>query len=221
MPENDIYDEFLKGSGDRKVATTMSAVQLLAKLLKDKTVGRLIVPIVPDESRTFGMDALFRQVGIYSHKGQLYEPVDKDSLLYYKETQSGAILEEGITEAGSMSSFIAAGTSYSTHHINCIPFFIFYSMFGFQRIGDLIWAAADARVKGFMLGGTAGRTTLAGEGLQHQDGQSHLLAMSVPCIQAYDPAFAYELAVIIREGIKRMYVNGKDEFYYITIMNEK
>lgn len=221
MPGNEVFDEFLRGSGKRELATTMAAVQLMSKLLKDKSIGRLIVPIVPDESRTFGMDALFRQVGIYSHKGQLYEPVDKDSLLYYKETQNGAILEEGITEAGAMSSFIAAGTSYSTHGINSIPFFIFYSMFGFQRIGDLIWAAADARVKGFMLGGTSGRTTLAGEGLQHQDGQSHLYAMSVPSIRAYDPAFAYELAVIIREGIKRMYVKGIDEFYYITIMNEK
>ncbi len=221
MPDSEIFDEFFNGSGTREIATTMAAVQLLSKMLKDKNAGSLIVPIVPDESRTFGMDALFRQVGIYSHKGQLYEPVDRDNLLYYKETHNGSILEEGITEAGSMSSFIAAGSAYSTHHINCIPFFIFYSMFGFQRIGDLIWAAADARVKGFMLGGTAGRTTLAGEGLQHQDGQSHHYAMSVPCIRAYDPAFAYEIAVIIREGLKSMYVDGKDEFYYITVMNEK
>ncbi len=221
MPDNEIFEESFAGSGTREIATTMAAVQILSKLLKDKNTRNLIVPIVPDESRTFGMDALFRQVGIYSHKGQLYEPVDRDNLLYYKETHNGAILEEGITEAGSMSSFIAAGTAYSTHHINCIPFFIFYSMFGFQRIGDLVWAAADARVKGFMLGGTAGRTTLAGEGLQHQDGQSHLYAMSVPCVQAYDPAYAYELAVIIREGIRRMYVEGRDEFYYITVMNEK
>ena len=221
MPDSEVFEEFLKGSGKREVATTMAAVQLLSKLLKDKNIGKLIVPIVPDESRTFGMDALFRQVGIYAHKGQLYEPVDRDSLLYYKEAKDGAILEEGITEAGSMSSFIAAGTAYSAHQINCIPFYIFYSMFGFQRVGDLIWAAADARTKGFLLGGTAGRTTLAGEGLQHQDGQSHLLALSVPTVQAYDPAFAYELAVIVKNGIKRMYVDGEDIFYYITIMNEK
>ncbi|WP_159517401.1 pyruvate dehydrogenase (acetyl-transferring), homodimeric type [Sunxiuqinia indica] len=221
MPESKVFDEFLKGSGKREVATTMAAVQLLSKLLKDKNIGKLVVPIVPDESRTFGMDALFRQSSIYAHKGQLYEPVDRDSLLYYKEAKDGAILEEGITEAGSMSSFIAAGTAYSTHQINCIPFYVFYSMFGFQRIGDFIWAAADARAKGFMLGGTSGRTTLAGEGLQHQDGQSHLTALTVPSVQAYDPAFAYELAVIINDGMKRMYEDGEDIFYYISIMNEK
>ncbi|MCB2196715.1 MAG: pyruvate dehydrogenase (acetyl-transferring), homodimeric type [Bacteroidetes bacterium] len=221
MPQKEVFEEFLKGSGERDVATTMAGVQLLGKLLKDKNIGQLIVPIVPDESRTFGMDALFRQSGIYSHKGQLYEPVDRESLMYYKEAKDGAIIEEGITEAGSMSSFIAAGTAYSTHQINTIPFFIFYSMFGFQRVGDFIWAAADARTKGFMLGGTAGRTTLAGEGLQHQDGQSHLLALPVPGVRAYDPAFAYELAVIIRDGIKTMYQDGEDVFYYITIMNEK
>ncbi len=221
MPESKVFDEFFKGSGKREVATTMAAVQLLSKLLKDKNIGKLVVPIVPDESRTFGMDALFRQSSIYAHKGQLYEPVDRDSLLYYKEAKDGAILEEGITEAGSMSSFIAAGTAYSTHQINCIPFYVFYSMFGFQRIGDFIWAAADARAKGFMLGGTSGRTTLAGEGLQHQDGQSHLTALTVPSVQAYDPAFAYELAVIINDGMKRMYEDGEDIFYYISIMNEK
>lgn len=221
MPDQELFDEFLKGSGERDVATTMAGVQLLGKLLKDKSVGDLIVPIVPDESRTFGMDALFRQAGIYAHKGQLYEPVDRESLMYYKEAKDGAILEEGITEAGSMSSFIAAGTAYATHQINTIPFFVFYSMFGFQRIGDFIWAAADARAKGFMLGGTAGRTTLAGEGLQHQDGQSHVMALTVPHVQAYDPAFAYELAVIIKDGMKRMYQDGEDIFYYITVMNEK
>lgn len=221
MPEEKLFDEFFKGSGKREVATTMAAVQMLSKLLKNKEIGKLVVPIVPDESRTFGMDALFRQVGIYSHKGQLYEPVDRESLLYYKEAKDGAILEEGITEAGSISSFIAAGTAYSTHQIKCIPFYIFYSMFGFQRIGDFIWAAADARAKGFLLGGTAGRTTLAGEGLQHQDGHSHLLALSVPSVRAYDPAFAFELAVIVRDGIKRMYEDGEDVFYYITVMNEK
>jgi pyruvate dehydrogenase E1 component len=221
MPDPKVFDDFLKGSGKREVATTMAAVQLLGKLLKDKEIGKLVVPIVPDESRTFGMDALFRQSGIYAHAGQLYEPVDRESLLYYKEAKDGAILEEGITEAGSMSSFIAAGTAYSTYQINCIPFYIFYSMFGFQRIGDLIWAAADARTKGFLLGGTAGRTTLAGEGLQHQDGQSHLLALSVPSVRAYDPAFAFELAVIIQDGMKKMYIDKEDIFYYITVMNEK
>ena len=162
--------------------------------MRDKEIGELIVPIVPDEARTFGMEALFRQVGIYSHVGQMYEPVDMDTLLYYKEAQDGQILEEGITEAGSMSSFIAAGTAYATHGVNTIPFFIFYSMFGFQRVGDLIWAAADSRTRGFLLGATAGRTTLAGEGLQHQDGHSHVLAVSVPNCISYDPAFAYELA---------------------------
>ncbi len=221
LPDPGVYDELFKGSGKREIATTMAAVQLLSKLLKDENVGKLIVPIVPDESRTFGMDSLFRQAGIYAHTGQLYEPVDRESLLYYKEAKDGAILEEGITEAGSMSSFIAAGTSYSTHQINCIPFYIFYSMFGFQRIGDLIWAAADARAKGFLFGGTAGRSTLAGEGLQHQDGQSHLLAMSVPSVRAYDPAFAFELAVIVRDGIQKMFADGEDSFYYITVMNEK
>ncbi|MCI0353938.1 MAG: pyruvate dehydrogenase (acetyl-transferring), homodimeric type [Acidobacteria bacterium] len=217
---SDLFEEFHKGSQDRKVATTMVFVRLLAKLLKDKELGRLIVPIIPDEARTFGMESLFRQVGIYSHVGQLYEPVDQDTLLYYKEAVDGQILEEGITEAGSVSSFIAAGTAYATHGINTIPFFIYYSMFGFQRIGDLIWAAADMRCRGFMLGGTSGRTTLAGEGLQHQDGNSHLLAYPVPNLLAYDPAFAYELAVIVQDGIRRMYVNGESIFYYLTVMNE-
>jgi len=198
----------------------MVFVRMLAKLLKDKEIGKLIVPIVPDEARTFGMESLFRQVGIYAHSGQLYEPVDADSLLYYKEAKNGQILEEGITEAGSMSSFIAAGTAHSTHGINMIPFFIYYSMFGLQRIGDLAWAAGDIGAKGFMIGGTAGRTTLNGEGLQHQDGHSHLLAYTVPNLCAYDPAFAYELAVLIREGIKRMYEEQRNEFFYITVMNE-
>ncbi len=220
-PDPKVYEELFRSSGKREVATTQAAVQLLAKLLKDTNTGKLIVPVVPDESRTFGMDALFRQAGIYAHKGQLYEPVDRESLLYYKEAQNGAILEEGITEAGSMSSFIAAGTAYATHQINCIPFYVFYSMFGFQRVGDFMWAAADARAKGFLLGGTAGRSTLAGEGLQHQDGHSHLLALTIPTVRAYDPAFAYELAVIVRDGIERMYVDGEEIFYYITVMNEK
>jgi len=221
MPDEDLFTEFMEGSDKREVATTMAAVRMLSKLLKDKHVGKMVVPIVPDESRTFGMEALFKQAGIYSHKGQLYEPVDRESLLYYNEARDGAILEEGISEAGCMSSFIAAGTSYSTHRMYCIPFFTFYSMFGFQRVGDLIWAAADARARGFMLGGTSGRTTLAGEGLQHQDGHSHLQAMTVPCVRAYDPAFAYELAVIVREGMKKMYAEGEDLIYYITMMNEK
>lgn len=219
-PSDELFEEFYKGSGDREVATTMAIVRMLAKMLKDKSIGKLIVPIVPDEARTFGMEALFRQVGIYSHVGQLYEPVDAETLLYYKEAVDGQILEEGITEAGSMSSFIAAGTAYATHGINTIPFFIYYSMFGFQRIGDLVWAAADMRCKGFMVGGTAGRTTLAGEGLQHQDGHSHLLAYPVPNLKTYDPAFAYEIAVILQEGIRRMYVEQEDIFYYITVMNE-
>ena len=221
MPDHSIFDAYSKDSGDKEVATTMVMVQILGKLLKDKNVGKLIVPIVPDESRTFGMDALFRQAGIYAHTGQLYEPVDRDSLMYYKEAKDGAILEEGINEAGSMSSFIAAGTSHATHGVNNIPFFIFYSMFGFQRVGDLIWAASDIRARGFMIGGTSGRTTLAGEGLQHQDGNSHLMALSYPSIRAYDPAFAFELSIIIEEGIKDMYLDAKDVIYYVTVMNEK
>jgi pyruvate dehydrogenase E1 component len=188
--------------------------------MRDSNIGKLIVPIVPDEARTFGMESLFRQVGIYSHVGQLYEPVDKETLLYYKEAQDGQILEEGITEAGSISSFIAAGTSYAAQCINVIPFFLFYSMFGFQRIGDLIWAAGDSRCRGFLVGGTSGRTTLAGEGLQHQDGQSHLLAFPVPNLLCYDPAFAYEIAVIVREGIRRMYEEQESVFYYLTVTNE-
>jgi pyruvate dehydrogenase E1 component len=219
-PPDDLFAEFLESSGEREIATTMAFVHLLAKLLKDPELGKLVVPIVPDEARTFGMESLFRQVGIYSHAGQLYEPVDRESLLYYKEAEDGAILEEGITEAGAMSSFIAAGTAYATHGIPTIPFFIFYSMFGFQRIGDLIWAAADMQAKGFLLGGTAGRTTLAGEGLQHQDGNSHALALTVPNLMAYDPAYAYELAVIIKDGIRRMVEKGESLFYYLTVMNE-
>jgi pyruvate dehydrogenase E1 component len=214
------FEEFHKGTDGREVSTTMVFVRLLAKLLRDPEIGKLVVPIIPDEARTFGMEALFRQVGIYSNVGQLYEPVDMDTLLYYKEAKNGQILEEGITEAGSISSFIAAGTAYSNHGINTIPFFIYYSMFGFQRIGDLIWAAADQRVRGFLVGGTAGRTTLAGEGLQHQDGHSHVLALPVPNLLAYDPAFAYEIAIIIQDGIKRMYVDQESVFYYLTVGNE-
>jgi pyruvate dehydrogenase E1 component len=214
------FEEFHKGTEGREVSTTMVFVRLLGKLLRDPEIGKLIVPIIPDEARTFGMEALFRQVGIYSSVGQLYEPVDMDTLLYYKEAKDGQILEEGITEAGSTCSFIAAGTAYANHGINTIPFFIYYSMFGFQRIGDLIWAAADMRTRGFLIGGTAGRTTLAGEGLQHQDGHSHVLALSVPNLLAYDPAFAYEISVIIQDGIKRMYVDQESIFYYLTVTNE-
>jgi len=219
MPSEKIFQEFDAGS-DRPVSTTMVFVRLLSKMLQDINIGKLVVPIVPDEARTFGMDALFRQCGIYSHAGQLYEPVDADNLLYYKEAKDGQILEEGITEAGAFSSFLAAGTAYANHGINTIPFFIYYSMFGFQRIADLAWLAGDARCKGFLLGATAGRTTLAGEGLQHQDGHSHVLALTVPNIVAYDPAYAYELAVIIKDGIRRMYVENEQVFYYITLMNE-
>ncbi len=219
-PEDALFDEFLAGTGDREVSTTMAYVRILAKLLQHPELGRYLVPMIPDEARTFGMDALFRQVGIYAHPGQLYEPVDKANLLYYKEAKDGQILEEGITEAGCLSSFIAAGTAYSNHGIPTIPFYTFYSMFGLQRVGDFIWAAADSRAKGFLMAATAGRTTLAGEGLQHQDGHSHLLALPVPNLLAYDPAFAYEIAVILQDGIRRMYTEGEDIFYYITLMNE-
>jgi pyruvate dehydrogenase E1 component len=213
-------DVTLAGSGEKEFSTTQGFVRILSKLLRDKRIGRYLVPIVPDESRTFGMEGLFRQIGIYSHAGQLYEPVDSHSIAYYKEATDGQLLEEGITEAGSMSSFIAAGTAYATHGINMIPFYIYYSMFGFQRIGDLIWAACDSRAKGFLLGGTAGRTTLAGEGLQHQDGHSHLMASAYPTVRAYDPAYAYETTVIIFDGLKRMYEDGEDAIYYLTLTNE-
>ncbi|MCA9407641.1 MAG: pyruvate dehydrogenase (acetyl-transferring), homodimeric type, partial [Candidatus Omnitrophica bacterium] len=219
-PSEEVFAEFHKGSEGREASTTMAYVRILTKLLKDKDIGPLIVPIIPDEARTFGMEALFRQCGIYSHVGQLYEPVDKDSLLYYKEAEDGQILEEGINEAGAISSFIAAGTAYSTQGINTIPFYIYYSMFGPQRVGDLIWAAADSRCRGFLIGGTAGRTTLNGEGLQHQDGHSHVLLSSVPNILTYHPSYAYEIAVIIREGIYRMYEKQENIFYYVSVGNE-
>ncbi len=218
-PGDEAFQEFLEGTGDREVSTTMAFIRMLSHLLKDGKIGELIVPIIPDEARTFGLEALFRQCGIYSHPGQLYDPVDKENLLYYREKTDGQILEEGITEAGSMSSFIAAGTSYSNHGLSMIPFFMFYSMFGLQRVGDLVWAAGDSRAKGFLIGGTAGRTTLAGEGLQHQDGNSHVLALPVPNLLAYDPAYAYELAIIIQDGIRRMFSDGEDIFYYLTVMN--
>ena len=198
----------------------MAFVRLLSHLMRDKQIGRYIVPIVPDEARTFGMEALFRQFGIYSHAGQLYEPVDSNTIMYYREATDGQILEEGITEAGAMSSFIAAGTAHSSHGLSMIPLFIYYSMFGFQRIGDLLWAAGDMRSRGFVLGGTAGRTTLAGEGLQHQDGNSHLNALAYPNCRAYDPCYAYEMAVIVLDGLRRMFFEEEDVFYYITLMNE-
>ena len=215
------FAEFHTGTEGRTASTTMVFVRMLSKLLREESIGKLVVPIVPDEARTFGMEALFRQVGIYAHAGQLYEPVDRDTLLYYKEAEDGQILEEGINEAGSMASFIAAGTAYASHGINTIPFYIFYSMFGFQRVGDLIWAGADMRMRGFVVGGTAGRTTLNGEGLQHEDGNSHVLSLPVPTCLSYDPTFAYELAVIIEDGIKRMYINQEKVFYYLTVMNEQ
>jgi len=219
-PKPEFFGELTKGSERFEASTTMAFVRLLALLLKHKDLGRRVVPIIPDEARTFGMDALFREVGIYAHKGQLYEPVDSKSLLYYHETKDGQILEEGITEAGSMSSFIAAGTAYASHGTHMIPFYIYYSMFGFQRIGDQMWLAGDIKAKGFLLGATAGRTTLNGEGLQHQDGHSLLHASTVPTLMAYDPAFAYELAVIIGDGLKRMYQDGEDIFYYLSLYNE-
>ena len=220
LPNISIFQELLDGTGDREISTTMAYVRLLTILTKDKTIGKHIVPIIPDEARTFGMDPLFRQLGIYSHKGQLYDPVDSDQFLYYKEVKDGQILEEGINEAGSISSFIAAGMSYSTHGIKMIPFYIYYSMFGFQRVWDLIWAAGDMRVRGFLLGGTAGRTTLNGEGLQHQDGHSHLAAAATPNIKAYDLAYAYEIATIVHHGMKEMCQNDKDVIYYLTLENE-
>ncbi len=220
VPGLDFFEEFFKGSGEVKASTTMAFVRVLNKLLGHKEIGKQIVPIIPDEARTFGMDALFRSYGIYSSKGQLYEPVDSETFLFYHEDKDGQLLEEGITEAGSMASFIASGTSYANFNIPTIPFFIYYSMFGFQRVGDMMWLAGDIRAKGFLLGATAGRTTLNGEGLQHQDGHSHLLASTIPSVQAYDPAFAYEIAVIIQDGLKRMYADGEEIFYYLTVHNE-
>ncbi len=220
VPELDYYAESLAGSKGRAVSTTMGYVSMLRHLLKHPEIGKLIVPIVPDEGRTFGMESLIRQVGIYASQGQLYEPHDQEMLLYYREAKDGQILEEGITEAGSMGSFTAAGTAYANYRVPMIPFFTFYSMFGFQRVGDLIWAFADARGRGFLFGGTAGRTTLAGEGLQHLDGHSHVLASVVPTCATYDCAYVYEIAVIVQDGIRRMHQEGEDRFYYITVYNE-
>jgi pyruvate dehydrogenase E1 component len=223
LPGKEIYDEFLTGTEDKKteVATTQAFVRLLRVLLRDEEIGPRIVPIIPDEGRTFGMESFFKQLKIYNPLGQHYEPVDVETLMPYVESETGQILEEGITEAGSMASFTAASTAYATHGQPMIPFFIFYSMFGFQRVGDLIWSLGDQRGRGFLLGATAGRTTLTGEGLQHQDGHSPLLASTVPPVLSYDPAWAYEVAVIIRDGLRRMWEEGEDVFYYLTLYNEQ
>jgi pyruvate dehydrogenase E1 component len=220
VPDLSVFEALLKSSEDREMSTTMAFVRILTTLLRDKKIGKYIVPIVADEARTFGMDGLFRQYAIYSSVGQLYTPEDADSVMYYREEKTGQILEEGISEAGALCSWIAAGTAYSNHDVQMIPFYTFYSMFGYQRVGDLMWAAGDMQAHGFLMGGTAGRTTLAGEGLQHQDGHSHLAMSFIPNCVAYDPAFAYELAVIIQDGLKRMYQEGENVFYYITVMNE-
>jgi len=220
VPPLELFKPLLEGSEGREISTTMAFVRILTALLKDKQIGKHIVPIVPDEARTFGMEGLFRQVGIYSSVGQLYTPQDADQLMSYREDKKGQILEEGINEAGAMCSWIAAGTSYANNGINMVPFYIFYSMFGFQRVGDFIWAAGDMQTRGFLLGATAGRTTLAGEGLQHQDGHSQLLSTMVPNCRSYDPTYGYELAVIIQDGLRRMYAEGESVFYYVTVMNE-
>jgi pyruvate dehydrogenase E1 component len=220
IPGLEVFEALLKDSGDREFSTTMAFVRMLSTLARDKNIGKNIVPIVPDEARTFGMEGMFRQLGIYSFKGQLYEPMDSDQVMYYREDIKGQILEEGINEAGAMSSWIAAGSAYTSHGVAMIPFYIYYSMFGFQRIGDLAWAAGDMQVRGFLMGGTAGRTTLAGEGLQHQDGHSLVVAGTIPNCVSYDPTFAYELAVIIHSGMKRMYQLKENVFYYISVMNE-
>jgi pyruvate dehydrogenase E1 component len=220
IPSLETFSALLKDSGDREFSTTMAFVRILSTLTRDKQIGKNIVPIVPDEARTFGMEGMFRQLGIYSCKGQLYEPMDSDQVMYYREDVKGQILQEGINEAGAMSSWIAAGSAYSSHGINMMPFYIYYSMFGFQRIGDLAWAAGDMQVRGFLMGGTAGRTTLAGEGLQHQDGHSLIVAGTIPNCVSYDPTYAYELAVIIHDGMKRMFQLNDKVFYYVTVMNE-
>jgi len=219
-PPLEMFQAQLESTGEREISTTMAFVRILAALTRDKSIGQYIVPIVPDESRTFGMEGMFRQLGIYSPKGQLYKPEDSNQLMYYREDKKGQVLQEGINEAGAMSSWMAAGTAYSNYDVPMVPFFIFYSMFGFQRVGDLAWAAGDLRARGFLLGGTAGRTTLAGEGLQHQDGHSLILANTVPNCVSYDPTYSYEMAVIIQDGIRRMYENDESVYYYITCMNE-
>ncbi len=220
VPPLEAFNTLLEGTGDREISTTMALVRMLTSLVKDKNIGKHIVPIVPDEARTFGMEGMFRQIGIYSSVGQLYTPQDADQLMFYREDKKGQILEEGINEAGSLCSWLAAATAYSNHGVSMVPFYIYYSMFGFQRVGDFIWAAGDSQARGFLVGGTAGRTTLAGEGLQHQDGHSQLVATTVPNCVAYDPTFAYELAVIVQDGLRRMYQDQENVFYYITCMNE-
>ena len=220
MPELSAFDAQLKSSGDREFSTTMAFVRILSTLLKDKKIGKRVVPIVPDESRTFGMEGMFRQYGIWNPKGQQYTPQDKDQLMFYKESVDGQILQEGINEPGAMADWIAAATSYANNNFAMIPFYIYYSMFGFQRVGDLAWAAGDMHARGFLLGGTAGRTTLNGEGLQHEDGHSHIQADLIPNCVSYDPTFQYEVAVIVQDGLRRMYANNEDVFYYITLMNE-
>jgi pyruvate dehydrogenase E1 component len=219
-PSRNIFESMLKSSGDREMSTTMALVRMLTNLLRDKNIAPRLVPIIPDEARTFGMEGFFQKIGIYAHEGQKYEPVDSEQLSSYKEDKSGQVLEEGITEAGAMSSWIAAGTAYTNHDLEMIPIYLFYSMFGFQRVMDFAWAAGDAQTRGFLIGATSGRTTLAGEGLQHQDGHSHLLASTIPNCVSYDPTFSYELAIILREGLKRMHDNQENIFYYITVMNE-
>ena len=220
VPPLSTFERLLKGSEDREISTTMAFVQMLGTLVRDKNIGKYVVPIVPDESRTFGMEGMFRQLGIWSSVGQLYKPQDADQLMYYREDKSGQVLQEGINEAGAMSSWIAAATSYSTNNLPMIPFYIYYSMFGLQRVGDLAWLAGDMRARGFLLGGTAGRTTLNGEGLQHEDGHSHVLASTIPNCVSYDPTFSYEVVTIIREGLRRMVQEQEDVFYYLTLMNE-
>jgi pyruvate dehydrogenase E1 component len=220
IPSFDSFSALTEGTGEREISTTMAFVRILTALTRDKELAPHIVPIVPDEARTFGMEGLFRTLGIYAAKGQLYDPVDADEVMYYKEDARGQILQEGITEAGATASWIAAGTSYANHGVQMVPFYIFYSMFGFQRVADLIWAAGDSQARGFLLGGTSGRTTLAGEGLQHQDGHSQVVAATVPNCRAYDPTYHYELAVILHEGLERMYRDGENVFYYVTVLNE-
>src|SRR6202453_976812 len=220
VPPLETFSALLEGTQDREISTTMALVRILTTLVRDKNIGKHVVPIIPDEARTFGMEGMFRQVGIYSSVGQLYTPQDADQLMFYREDKQGQILEEGINEAGSLCSWIAAATAYSNHGVSMVPFYIYYSMFGFQRVGDFMWAAGDSRARGFLIGGTAGRTTLAGEGLQHQDGHTQLVMTVIPNCVAYDPAYAYELAVIIQDGLRRMYHEQESVFYYITCMNE-
>jgi pyruvate dehydrogenase E1 component len=220
VPPLAAFERFLQSTGEREISTTMALVQIMQVLVRDRNLGKRIVPIVPDEFRTFGMEGMFRQLGIWNQLGQLYTPEDKDQLMFYKESKDGQVLQEGINEAGAMSDWMAAATSYSTHGVAMIPFYIYYSMFGFQRTGDLAWAAGDMRCRGFLIGGTAGRTTLNGEGLQHEDGHSQVLSSVIPNCVSYDPAWSYEVAVIVQDGLRRMYAEQQDVYYYLTVMNE-